>query len=62
MEEMVEDLITIITHFSGMLYGMRSHKQKELIEQHNKNILGKEMEIVKEEDIIKLPDRKNGHY
>lgn len=37
-EEMVEDLITIITHFSGMLYGMRSHKQKELIE-HSKNIL-----------------------
>lgn len=37
-EEMVEDLITIITHFSGMLYGMRYHKQKELIE-HSKNIL-----------------------
>jgi putative resolvase len=37
-EEMVEDLITIITHFSGMLYGMRSHKQKQVIE-HSINIL-----------------------
>lgn len=37
-EEMVDDLITIITHFSGMLYGMRSHKQKEIIE-HSKNML-----------------------
>ena len=30
-EEMVKDLITIIAHFSGKLYGMRSHKQKEVV-------------------------------
>lgn len=57
-EEMVEDLITIITHFSGMLYGMRSHKQKEMVE-YSKNMFGQDKEvvkIVKEEDIIKLPD------
>lgn len=36
---MVEDLITIITHFSGMLYGMRSRKQKEMIE-HSKSMFG----------------------
>jgi len=32
-QEMVEDLITIISHFSGKLYGMRSHKQKEVLER-----------------------------
>ena len=37
-EEMVKDLITIIAHFSGKLYGMRSHKQKEVIKSV-KNIL-----------------------
>jgi len=37
-EEMIKDLITIISHFSGKLYGMRSHKQKEVI-KNVKNIL-----------------------
>ena len=32
-QELVEDLITIISHFSGKLYGMRSHKQKEVVER-----------------------------
>ena len=31
-EELVEDLITIISHFAGKLYGMRSHKYKEVVE------------------------------
>jgi len=37
-EEMVNDMITIIAHFSGKLYGMRSHKQKEVV-KNVKNIL-----------------------
>ena len=32
-EELVEDLIKIITHLSGKLYGMRSHKQKEVVKR-----------------------------
>jgi len=32
-EELVEDLITIISHFSGKLYGMRSSKQKEVVKR-----------------------------
>ncbi len=48
-EEMVEDLITIITHFSGMLYGMRSHKQKHVIE-HSMNIL--KMPLVDKNEVI----------
>ncbi|MEM3569634.1 MAG: IS607 family transposase [Candidatus Jordarchaeales archaeon] len=31
-EELIEDLITIVSHFAGKLYGMRSHKYKEVIE------------------------------
>ena len=31
-EELVEDLITIISHFAGKIYGMRSHKYKEVVE------------------------------
>jgi len=31
-EELVEDLITIISHFAGKLYGMRSRKYKEVVE------------------------------
>lgn len=58
-EEMVEDLITIITHFSGMLYGMRSHKQQEMIANAKSHIeLNKNM-LVKEEDIVKLPGIEN---
>ena len=32
-QELVEDLITMISHFSGKLYGMRSHKQKEVVKR-----------------------------
>ena len=32
-QELVEDLITIISHFSVKLYGLRSHKQKEVVER-----------------------------
>jgi len=32
-QELVEDLITIISYFSGKLYGMRSHKQKEVVKR-----------------------------
>jgi len=31
-KELVEDLITIVSHFAGKLYGMRSHKYKEVVE------------------------------
>ena len=31
-EELVEDLITIISHFAGKLYGMRSNKYKKVVE------------------------------
>ena len=30
-EELVQDLITIIAHFSGKLYGLRSHKAKKVV-------------------------------
>ena len=26
-EELVEDLITIVSHFAGKLYGMRTHRE-----------------------------------
>ena len=31
-EELVEDLITIISHFAKKLYGMKSNKYKEVVE------------------------------
>jgi len=31
-EELVEDLITIVSHFAGKLYGLRSHKYREVVE------------------------------
>ena len=31
-EELVKDLITIISHFAGKLYGMRSHKYRKVVE------------------------------
>lgn len=31
-KELVEDLITIVSHFAGKLYGMRSHKYGEVVE------------------------------
>jgi len=30
-EELVQDLITIIAHFSGKLYGLRSHQTKKMV-------------------------------
>jgi putative resolvase len=30
--ELVEDLITVVSHFAGKLYGMRSHKYEEVVE------------------------------
>ncbi len=35
-EELVEDLITIISHFAGKLYGMRSHKYEKVIKSAKK--------------------------
>ena len=32
-QELVEDLITTISHFSGKMYGMRSHKHREVVER-----------------------------
>jgi putative resolvase len=37
-EELVEDLIAIISHFAGKLYGMRSHKYEEVVEGARKLI------------------------
>lgn len=31
-QELTDDLLALITSFSGRLYGMRSHKQKELVQ------------------------------
>ena len=31
-EELIEDLITIVSHFAGKIYGMRSRKYKEVVE------------------------------
>ncbi|MEM0146432.1 MAG: hypothetical protein QXY52_02565 [Conexivisphaerales archaeon] len=31
-EELVEDLITTVSHFAGRLYGMRSHRYRDVIE------------------------------
>jgi putative resolvase len=36
-QELVDDLITIISHFSGKMYGLRSHKHKEVVE-HAKSL------------------------
>jgi len=35
-QELVEDLIAIVTNFAGKLYGMRSHKKKKLVEGFRK--------------------------
>ncbi len=37
-EELVEDLITIISHLAGKLYGMRSHKYRKVVEGAKKLI------------------------
>ncbi len=43
-EEFIEDLITIISHFAGKLYGTRSHKYKKLKEGVKKLIAEVESE------------------
>ncbi|WP_066062043.1 IS607 family transposase [Neobacillus soli] len=45
-EELVDDLIAIITSFSGKLYGIRSHKNK-MVEEKVKEVL---------EDVANLPN------
>jgi predicted site-specific integrase-resolvase len=50
-EELVEDLIDIITSFSGKLYGIRSHKNK-LVEEKVKGVL---------EDVANLPNETKEH-
>jgi len=35
-QELVEDLITIVTSFAGKLYGMRSHKKKKIVQEFKK--------------------------
>ena len=35
-QELVEDLVEIVTSFAGKLYGMRSHKKKKLVEGFKK--------------------------
>ncbi|MCD6538893.1 IS607 family transposase [Candidatus Bathyarchaeota archaeon] len=37
-EELVEDLITIVSHLAGKLYGMRSHKYRMVVEGARKLI------------------------
>ena len=37
-EELVKDLITIISHFAGKLYGMKSHKYRKVVEGAKKLI------------------------
>lgn len=38
-EELIEDLITIISHFAGKLYGMRSHKYRKVVDGAKKLLL-----------------------
>jgi len=39
-DELVEDLITIVSHFAGKLCGMRSYRYKEVVEGVKKLISG----------------------
>ncbi|MEM0053395.1 MAG: IS607 family transposase [Nitrososphaeria archaeon] len=39
-EELVEDLITTVSHFAERLYGLRSHKYREVVEGVKKLISG----------------------
>ena len=50
-EELVEDLMAIITSFSGQLYGLRSHKNK-LIEKQIKGVI---------DHVTNLPDEVEEH-
>jgi len=36
LEELVEDLLSIIVSFAGRIYGMRSHKARKLVEQNKR--------------------------
>jgi putative resolvase len=38
--ELVEDLMTIVSHFAGKLYGMRSHRYAEFVEGVRKLVSG----------------------
>ncbi len=49
-EELVEDLITIISHFAGKLYGMRSHKYKKVV--------NKAKELISDEKEEKKPKKE----
>ena len=35
-QELIEDLLAIVTSFAGKLYGMRGHKKKKLVEEFKK--------------------------
>lgn len=48
-EELAEDILSIITVFSGRLYGSRSIKNKKIIEE-NRKLFGKEKGDESEED------------
>lgn len=48
-EELAEDILSIITVFSGRLYGSRSRKHKKIIEE-NRKLFGKEKGDESEED------------
>ena len=39
-QELIEDLITIVTSFAGRLYGMRSHKKRKVVEAVKQAIRG----------------------
>jgi putative resolvase len=39
-EELVEDLVTIVSHFAGKIYGVRSNKYKEVVEGVRKLLSG----------------------
>jgi len=39
-EELAEDLIAIVSHFAGKLYGLRSHKYKEVVKCVKKLVSG----------------------
>ena len=39
-EELVDDLIAIVSHFAGKLYGTRSHKYKEVVKGAKKLLSG----------------------
>lgn len=43
-EELVEDLITIVSHFAGKLYGMRSHRYNEVVEGVRDLVSGKSIQ------------------